>query len=200
MAVAISTSNRSYLSPNIKQLLPTAVEPCRDAHLNNQALQCLRTEGQVLILEDHPIQFLLDSVDITDLTIRNHQWYRVVLRRLSPLFNYCHDSLLKETFSDTLIEDATLFWLTQPALVFEAIETLQTRDDKCVANEVLLSLTPMLERSLVNLLYNNNKRLKIPSLLRDLIHTQELIDILGSDVLILLLHVLIGTPEGLNLR
>ena len=200
MAVAISTSNRSYLSPNIKQLLRTAVEPCRDAHLNNQALQCLRTEGQVLILEDHPIQFLLDSVDITDLTIRNHQWYRVVLRRLSPLFNYCHDSLLKETFSDTLIEDATLFWLTQPALVFEAIETLQTRDDKCVANEVLLSLTPMLERSLVNLLYNNNKRLKIPSLLRDLIHTQELIDILGSDVLILLLHVLIGTPEGLNLR
>ena len=200
MAVASSTSNRSYLSPNVKQLLRTAVEPCRDAHLNNQALQCLRTEGQVLILEDHPIQFLLDSVDITDLTIRNHQWYRVVLRRLSPLFNYCHDSLLKETFSDTLIEDATLFWLTQPALVFEAIETLQTRDDKCVANEVLLSLTPMLERSLGNLLYNNNKRLKIPSLLRDLIHTQELIDILGSDVLILLLHVLIGTPEGLNLR
>ena len=76
MAVANTTSNRSYLSPNVKQLLRTAVEPCRDANLNNQALQCLRTEGQVLILEDHPIQFLLDSVDITDLTIRNHQWYR----------------------------------------------------------------------------------------------------------------------------
>ena len=140
MAVASSTSNRSYLSPNVKQLLRTAVEPCRDANLNNQALQCLRTEGQVLILEDHPIQFLLDSVDITDLTIRNHQWYRVVLRRLSPLFNYCHDSLLKETFSDTLIEDATLFWLTQPALVFEAIEILARHDENYMPKEVIDAL------------------------------------------------------------
>ena len=49
-------SSASYLSPNVRQLLKFAVEPCRDKHLNNQALQCLRKEGQVLVLEDNPVQ------------------------------------------------------------------------------------------------------------------------------------------------
>ena len=82
------------------------------------------------------------------MTLRNHQWYRVVLRRLSPFFNYCHESLLKEKFTKKLIEDPTLFWLSHPALIYEAITLLQSRDDKCVAHEVLLSISPMLERSL----------------------------------------------------
>ena len=37
-------SSASYLSSNVRQLLRFAVEPCRDKHLNNQALQCLRKE------------------------------------------------------------------------------------------------------------------------------------------------------------
>ena len=190
----------SFLSANVRQLLRFAVEPCRDGSVREQALQCLRTEGQVLLLEDNPVQFLLNKVDITDLSARNPQWYRVVLRRLSPLFNYCHESLLEMTFDAKLQDDPTLFWLTHPALVYESIALLQSRDDKCVALEVLLALCPMIERSLGNLLHNNSSVKNIPNLLRDLVKTQDLIDIIGSEILILFLHILIGTPNGLNLR
>lgn len=190
----------SYLSSNVRQLLRLAVEPCRDAALNGQALQCLRKEGQVLVFEDQPLQFLLGSLNITDFSARTSQWYKVVLRRLSPLFCYAHDLLIKDKFTKDLIKDPTLAWLTHPKLVFEAITLIQSRDDKCVSHEILLSLAPMLERSLGNILFTTNKKLKVPSLLRDLINTQELHDAIGSDVLILLLHILTGTPHGLNLR
>ena len=116
------------------------------------------------------------------------------------LFNYCHESLLEMTFDAKLQDEPTLFWLTHPALVYESITLLQSRDDKCVALEVLLALCPMIERSLGNLLYNNSSVKNIPNLLRDLVKTQDLIDIIGSEILILLLHILIGTPNGLNLR
>ena len=61
-------------------------------------------------------------------------------------------------------------------------------------------MTRLLTLFLGNLLYNSNRLLKIPSLLRDLINTQELFDIIRSEILILLLHIMIGTPNGLNLR
>lgn len=71
----------SYLSSNVRQLLRLSVEPCRDSNLNNQALQCLRQEGQVLVFEDQPIQFLLGSVITDDYSQRTKEWYKVVLRR-----------------------------------------------------------------------------------------------------------------------
>ena len=191
----MNRNTSSYLSTNVRQLLRLSIENCRDASLNNQALQCLRKEGQVLVFEDQPIQCLLGNVIIDDYSQRTGQWYKIVLRRLSPLFNYCHDMLNREVFKKDIIEDDFLKWLTHPALVYEAINMLQSRDDKCVANEVILSLTPMLERSLGNILYTKNNKLKIPSLLRDLINTQELYDSIKSPILMLLLHIMIGTSQ-----
>lgn len=190
----------SYLSANVQKLLRLSVEPCHDRSINEQALQCLRKEGQVWVFEDQPIQFLLGSVIIDDYSSRTKEWYKVVLRRLSPLFNYCHKTILNENFSEDLDKDQNLAWLTNPELVCESIKLLQFRDDKCVSQEVFLALTPMLERSLGNILYTSNSKLKIPSLLRDLIYTQELYDIIKSPILMLILHVMIGTPQGLNLR
>ena len=103
---------------------------------------------------------------------------------------------MQEDFSEEIVSNENLAWLTHPALVYEAIVILQSRDDKCVAHETLLSLTPMLERSLGNVLYTYNSKLKIPSLLRDLINTKELYDIIGSRILWLILHVMVGTPQG----
>ena len=163
------------------------------ATFHNKALHCLRKEGQVLVFEDLPIQFLLGSAVIED--YRTKEWYKVVLRRLSPLFSYCHELLLKENFNKKIIEDETLAWLTHPNLVYDAVNLLPSRDDKCVGHEVILSLTPMLERSLGNLLYTWNSNLKIPSLLRDLTNTKELHDIIGSPMFMLILHVLLGTPQ-----
>ena len=71
----------SFLSANVRQLLRFAVEPCRDANLNNQAQQCLRQEGQVLVFEDQPIQFLLGNSIKDDYSQRTKEWYKVVLRR-----------------------------------------------------------------------------------------------------------------------
>jgi hypothetical protein len=164
MTMNHSRRSSSYLSPNVRQLLRIAGDPCRDVSLNNQALQCIRKEGQVLVLEDQPMQYLLSGIDISDYGVRTGQWNRVVLRRLSALFNFCHEMLLIEKFSarDTA-QDPTLQWCTHPKLILEGIHLLQTRDDKNVANEVFLSLTPMLERSLGNVLFtSSNKKLKIP--------------------------------------
>lgn len=190
----------SYLSPCVRQLLRLSVEPCHDRKLNGQALQCLRKEGQVLVFEDHPVQCLLGNAIIDDYSARTKEWYKVVLRRLSPLFNFAHELLLKEPFDADLEKNEHLQWLTHPELVSEAIKLLQSRDDKCVTNEVLLLLTPMLERSLGNILFTTNDKLKVPALLRDLIHTRELYDCIGSPILMLLLHVMVGSPQGLNLR
>ena len=196
----MNRNTSSYLSSSVRHLLRLSFENCRDTSLNNQALQCLRKEGQVLVFEDQPIQCLLGNVIIDDYSQRTGQWYKSVLRRLSPLFNYCHDMINREPFKKDIVQDDFLKWLTHPALVYEAISMLQSRDDKNVANEVILSLTPMLERSLGDILFTYNKKLKIPSLLRDLINTQELFDAIKSPILMLLLHVMIGTPQGLNLR
>ena len=103
---------------------------------------------------------------------------------------------MQEDFSQDIVSNENLAWLTHPALVYEAIVTLQSRDDKCVSHETLLSLTPMLERSLGNVLYTSNSKLKIPSLMRDLINTKELYDLIGSRILWLILHVMVGTPQG----
>ena len=47
--------------------------------------------------------------------------------RLSPLFNHCHDLLMQNDFSETIVSNENLAWLTHPALVYEAIVTLQSR-------------------------------------------------------------------------
>ena len=101
----MNRNTSSYLSSSVRHLLRLSFENCRDTSLNNQALQCLRKEGQVLVFEDQPIQCLLGNVIIDDYSQRNGQWYKRVLRRLSPLFNYCHDMINRETFKKDLAKD-----------------------------------------------------------------------------------------------
>ena len=88
----MNRNTSSYLSSSVRHLLRLSFENCRDTSLNNQALQCLRKEGQVLVFEDQPIQCLLGNVIIDDYSQRTGQWYKSVLRRLS------HDIINHEPF------------------------------------------------------------------------------------------------------
>ena len=101
----MNRNTSSYLSSSVRHLLRLSFENCRDTSLNNQAVQCLRKEGQVLVFEDQPIQFLLGNVIIDDYSERTKEWYKVVLRRLSPLFNLCHEMLMREDFTEDIINN-----------------------------------------------------------------------------------------------
>ena len=114
----------SYLSPNVRQLLRLAAESCHDTRLNEQALQCIRKEGDVLVLEDQPILFLLKGVELDEsaaapgVGVRDAQWYRVVMRRLSPFFNFCHEMLQYEKFDhESMKSDPCVQWLANPELI-----------------------------------------------------------------------------------
>ncbi len=60
----------------------------------------------------------------------------------------------------------------------------------------------MLERSLGNILFTADKNTNVPSLLRDLINHDQVQEAIGGagSLHVLLLHLFMGTPSGLNLR
>merc|ERR1719367_2279457 len=89
-------------------------------------------------------------------------------------------------------------WTSQADHFFDCfkLHQLDVRDDKCEHTlDCLLVLTPLLERSLGNLL--NTK--KVPALLRDLLNEPDLENVLGSPCIIFM-KLLLGSPRTLNIR
>ena len=77
----MNRNTSSYLSSSVRHLLRLSFENCRDTSLNNQALQCLRKEGQVLVFEDQPIQSISKCIHITATVI-------IVIATQSEFFQY----------------------------------------------------------------------------------------------------------------
>jgi hypothetical protein len=91
-----------------------------------------------------------------------------------------------------------LAWTSHPALLAGAWQ-LAARGGPHAGLELLLLLTPLLERSLGDLLVQVAGLASVPALLRDLLARPELQEALGRPCL-LLLRLLLGHPASLNLR
>jgi len=93
-------------------------------------------------------------------------------------------------------------WLSQPDHL-ESCWALFQQDLNDYSNkhslECLLILTPLLERSLGDLLISTGKVKKVPALLRDLLQEDALVSLLGPPC-VLFMRMLLGSPKTLNLR
>lgn len=133
--------------------------------------------------------------------IRNHSScdYHDAVRRLHPVSHAIHQefiSLSQHEFEQRY--KASLQWTgydTRFLDCFLLLKSSNTADH----NLCLLLLTSSLEHALGNVYLSFSCTSQCPSLLKDLLATQELKEVFG-DTVVSLLHILIGPPSSLNLR
>ncbi|XP_017484267.1 PREDICTED: endoplasmic reticulum membrane-associated RNA degradation protein isoform X1 [Rhagoletis zephyria] len=126
---------------------------------------------------------------------RNYEAYLSCFNKLLPIFegiHHCYDR------AKLILNDLQLEWLGSNCRFL--LDLLQSDDvAETLTVERILLLTSLLENALANLFVTNNHKCPPPHLLRDLLSTEELRNIFGTEV-ISLLKVLMGTPDSINLR
>ena len=125
--------------------------------------------------------------------------YHGAVRRLHPLCRATHKefiSLLQHEFEQRY--KANLLWTGYDTRFFLCFSLLKS-SNTAGHNLCLLLLTSSLEHALGDVYLSYSSSSQCPSLLKDLLATQELKEVFG-DTVISLLHILIGPPSSLNLR
>lgn len=180
-------SVETYLSPNVHRLLcQTAV--C-DPGAAAEDLSCYFADGL--------LNWNAFPSDFTSASLVTCEDFSTWAKRMAPLFRHIH-----EFFTQFQIEDFNLrlsshaAWTGQLSSVLQCFALLR-EGSPAAANLSLLWLTSLLERSLGDLVLL--KSAQCPSLLRDLLVTPALRDLLSAAVINFLL-LLVGPPISLNLR
>ena len=181
----------SSLSPYVHQLLSSA-SPSKTSLAN-------ATPSQV----GYHIDFKAIEVDVAAATAGEKEdsmgWYKAACATLASHLLSIHRAalgLVREERETELLP--LLSWTSHPALILESWNVWDGGGDT-VGLELLLLLSPVLERSLGDLLTSVSGLAKVPALLRDLLRREELEGVLGADCL-LFLRLLLGSPFSLNLR
>lgn len=150
----------------------------------------------------YPIFFKKSILDfpLSDI-INNHSNcdYHSAVRRLHPLCHAIHHQLM--TLSQEEFEQrykASLQWTGHDTRFIDCFLLLKS-SNTADHNLSFLLLTSSLEHALGNVYLSFSCASQCPSLLKDLLATQELKDVFG-DTVVSLLHILIGPPSSLNLR
>lgn len=125
--------------------------------------------------------------------------YHAAVMRLHPVCHAIHQELIN-------LHQHEFERRYKPSLLWTGCETrfldcftLLKSSNAADHNLCLLLLTSSLERALGDVYLSYSCALQCPSLLKDLLATQELKEVFG-DTVISLLHILIGPPSSLNLR
>ncbi|KAK7103303.1 hypothetical protein V1264_018232 [Littorina saxatilis] len=130
------------------------------------------------------------------------EYFEKAVSALAPVFAQCQHALSSAaTASNSDLQSILLskLWWTQSQQVFcDFMEMMKTDLTACPENIIsLLLVSAVLERSLGNVYLLKGSQ--CPSMLKDLLATEELADILGVSV-VQMLRVVMGPPISLNLR
>eukprot|EP00092_Neocalanus_flemingeri_P001078 GFUD01001149.1.p1 GENE.GFUD01001149.1~~GFUD01001149.1.p1 ORF type:complete len:655 (-),score=153.21 GFUD01001149.1:11-1975(-) len=182
------------------------VETCMSTNIKNHydlAKEDLGGEIGEDILNDYVIDFikvyekLQDELEMTD-DDKSSEWFKDATKILIPCLHRIH-KLFGEIKGDFGQLCDFLDWTSQPSHFAKCWEMLKQNDEGEHTTECLLLLTPILERSLGDLLISVDKNVKVPALLRDLLKRQELFELLGTPCMTFL-RIIFGSPHSLNLR
>ena len=139
-------------------------------------------------------------IPVLDITGNNSSCeYRGAVRKLHPLCQVIHKKLL--SLSQHEFEQrykASLQWTGYDTRFLECFSFLKS-SNTADHNLCLLLLTSSLEHALGDVYLSYSSASQCPSLLKDLLATQELKEVFGETV-VSLLHIVIGPPSSLNLR
>lgn len=146
------------------------------------------------------IKCLIASFTLLDITSNFSSCdYHDAVRRLHPLCHAIHKecmSLSQPEFEERY--KASLQWTGYDTRFLDCFSLLKS-SNMADHNLCFLLLTSSLEHSLGNVYLSYSSASQCPSLLKDLLATQELKEVFG-DTIVSLLHILIGPPSSLNLR
>ncbi|XP_077493297.1 endoplasmic reticulum membrane-associated RNA degradation protein-like isoform X3 [Amblyomma americanum] len=123
-------------------------------------------------------------------------WHCRALKRLSPAI-HCIRNVFAELPVDSFQRKAEfLRWTSAEADIQDCFQQLQS-GDPCGPVLAVLRTTAILEHSLGNVLFGKN--VQVPFLLKDILTADQLHEVFGPE-LMLLLQVIVGPPQSLNLR
>jgi len=128
----------------------------------------------------------------------NASWFKNATKILIPFLQKIHKQLSENTDNFEQFDDL-LKWTSQPEHFIKCWDMLKQNESGEHTLQILLILTPILERSLGNLLLSIDESVKVPALLRDLLKRSELLQLLGAPCIIFL-RIIFGSPHSLNLR
>ena len=183
----------SYLSDNVKKLIfyrPNGVLSQKECY-NNLFLE----NG---VLNWNAIEKIINLNEcISNDGVFN---YIMAVSRLHPISCQVHTSILQLTMKEFRLKyENNLDWTTKSEQLLQCFNLLKKPQPTYLMASLLL-LASTLERLLGDIfLTYSDKTVACPSLLKDLLKTEELRKILG-DSFMCCLEVFIGSPRGLNLR
>jgi len=128
----------------------------------------------------------------------NSDWFRNATEILIPFIQKICKQFSENTDNFQEFNDL-LYWTSQPEHFNKCWEMLRQNESGEHTLHILLVLTPILERSLGNLLLSVDGSVKVPALLRDLLKRSELLQLLGAPCIVFL-RIIFGSPHSLNLR
>ncbi|XP_072022487.1 endoplasmic reticulum membrane-associated RNA degradation protein-like [Amphiura filiformis] len=186
------SSTKSFISAKVHQLICEIGSATVSQEEEEMLLKmCLDEDGYLQWGYLETVVF--HGIDIT----ADANKFEELVRRLAPVCQAVHShvaSLSMEEFKLRYYEQ--LQWTGMAEVFIESLEAV--RSNVSVGNSVcLMLLTAALERSLGDIFLTRNS--PCPSMLKDLLSTEELRDIFGCFV-VFCLRVLIGPPTSLNLR
>ena len=122
------------------------------------------------------------------------------VRKIQPICHAIHEELhnCRDYKEFEAQHKFSLQWMgcdTRFSEFLELLKSSATADQ----NLCLLLVTSSLEHALGNIYLSFSSSSQCPSLLKDLLATQEIKEVFG-DVVVCLLHILLGPPSSLNLR
>lgn len=189
----------SALSPSVKRLI-CDIGCSGDEQASQNKSDRPRQSSFVCFCDDgsmdvHVIAALLPQVLADELS---SEYFENSTSNLAVVFNACKHRLMYCSDDEIQTLLTKLKWMNCEKILLFCIPVLRYEDEYCPKTVlILLLITAALEKALGNVFMLKGSH--CPSMLKDLLLTTELMEILGPSV-IKLLHVLIGPPASLNLR
>ncbi|XP_055957306.1 endoplasmic reticulum membrane-associated RNA degradation protein isoform X2 [Patella vulgata] len=180
----------SFLSPTVKEILLTD-------HFfedKNDETKEILTKGDTL--NWCYIEKKLNDLEIDGLSCGSTEWYCKATVYLAPVFIYCEKFLQQTVDNYHKIYLDLIEWTAHTQVLTQCLSLIESDEDGDDLLSMLL-LTSVIERSLGDVFLLMGEQ--CPSMLKDLLITKELHDILGPTI-INVLKILIGSPKSLNIR
>ncbi len=144
------------------------------------------------------IQWSIINSKLLDIEVDTPEYFLESVKRLASSFNTIHHYVQSHDEADYFSKYRNnLKWMTSQSLIETLYTEFHQHLDGALLVEWMLLLFPVLERSLGDIYLLRGRQ--CPSILRDLLLTEELKEILGPEV-VQLLRIIIGPPISLNLR
>ncbi|XP_071513461.1 endoplasmic reticulum membrane-associated RNA degradation protein-like isoform X2 [Panulirus ornatus] len=192
MSLTSFKCQQSFLSPEVKDLLQKAL------HANSNSELALSAHSWVT----HDCGIIWEKLEELFTGIKekceSKAWFFEAVTKIAPLFTHCQSvlrNLSQDDYSVTI--HPMLCWTHQESEVSACLKLISAGSCESDHLVALLTITAVTERALGNLVLT--RREQVPFLLRDLLVTPELHEILGK-TRIQLLIILLGSVVGLNLR